>query len=96
MSAPAESSPFLGAGMIAAAGGFSLLFSEMPGSAYSFGEVLGQLMGSGILALPVYLVWRFALPQGKSASPVRAWNVFAGMLAGVWFLLYVVVRNLVA
>lgn len=86
-------SPFLGIGVLACIGGLVILFSG--GSlGFSSGLAVGQLAGSGILALPAFLVWRFATKKGRSSPLGRAFNVFSFFVLFVWVCLFVIAKNL--
>jgi len=87
-------SAYLGLGILASAFGFALLFADSPSFAYKAGTALGQLLGTSILALPLFLIWRFATKRGQVARLARAFNVFCLLLVLLWFLLFVVAKNL--
>jgi hypothetical protein len=86
-------SPFLGIGMIASATGLAMLFTDAPSLGYKVGSSLGQILGSAILALPIFLIWRYATKTGRMAKLSRSFNIFAAILVVTWFLLFVVAKN---
>ncbi len=87
-------SSFLGIGMIASATGLAILFTDDPNIGYKIGSSLGQILGSAILALPLFLIWRYATNTGRMANFSRSFNIFATILVVTWFLLFVVAKNL--
>jgi hypothetical protein len=89
-----QSGPFLGIGMIVSATGFAMLFTDDPSFGYKIGSSLGQILGSAILALPIFLIWRYATRNGRMAKISRSFNIFATILVVTWFLLFFVAKNL--
>ena len=86
--------PFLGVGMIASAVGLAMLFTDDPSFGYKVGLSLGQISISAILALPIFLIWRYATKNGRMAMFGRSFNIFATILIVTWFLLFVVAKNM--
>lgn len=88
-----KSSPFLGIGMIASATGLAILFTDDPSFGYKIGSSLGQILGSAILALPIFLIWRYATKTGRTVILSRSFNIFATILVVTWLLLFVIAKN---
>lgn len=91
---PSGASAYLGLGVVASALGFAFLFTDDPSFGFKVGSSLGQVLGPSILALPLFLIWRFATKHGRIARLAKAFNVFCFVLVAVWFLLFVVAKNL--
>lgn len=88
-------SPYLGIGLLVSNLGIATLFSGTSSVAYGFGGAVGAIIACTILALPLTLIWRFAIPYGRLQSTKFAFNVFAAIVLILWFLFYVILRNIV-
>lgn len=65
---------------------FSLMFSG-PNYAYAIGHIGGRLISAIILALPVYVIYRYATKAGRSMAIKRLVNIFCLIVAAIWVLL---------
>ena len=65
---------------------FSLMFSG-PNYAYAIGHIGGRLISAIILALPVYVIYRYATKAGRSMAIKRLVNIFCLLVAAIWVLL---------
>lgn len=65
---------------------FSLMFSG-PNYAYAVGHIGGRLISAFILALPVYVIYRYATKAGRSMAIKRLVNIFCLLVAAIWVLL---------
>ena len=86
-------SPFFGISLIASAGGLTMLFTESASFGFRIGTAIGQLLSCSILALPIFILWKYATRNGKAASKGKGFNAFSVILAVTWLLLFVIVKN---
>jgi hypothetical protein len=54
---------------------------------------MGQIVVSGILALPLFLVWRFGSPGGRASGMGKAFNAYCFTLLAIWFFFFVIAKN---
>ena len=87
-------SVYLGLGVLTSAFGFAILFADNPSFGFKAGAAFGQLLGSSILTLPFFLVWRFGTTRGRAARLAKAFNVSCFLLVMCWFMLFVIAKNL--
>ena len=92
--ASSAASAYLGLGVLVSAFGFALLFTDNPSFEYKVGTAFGQLFVTSIFTLPLFLIWRFATKPGRVARLARAFNVFCLLLVLLWFMLFVLAKNL--
>lgn len=82
-------SGFLGLGVFVSLIGFGLLGNSATSLQYGLGAAFGQVAGASVLALPLFLVYRFFTSSGRSHSLTTGFNIYAALVAGVWFALVV-------
>ena len=86
-------SPFLGIGALATAFGLFVLFDSQGQLGFRAGSFAGGLLGSAVLAMPPFLIWRFALKKGRTQTVGAAFNVFVTLALTIWFVLFIVVKQ---
>lgn len=84
-------SGFLGLGVLASLVGFGLLGNSATSMQYGVGVALSQLAIALIVALPIFLAFRFFTTTGRTQSLATGFNVFSAFVALVW-LAFVVLR----
>ena len=65
---------------------FSLMFSG-PNYAYAFGQIGGRVLSAAVLALPLYMAFRYGTKTGRSMLAIRLMNIFCLLVATMWGLL---------
>ena len=86
-------SPFLGVGVLASTLGLYVLFNDQGTLDFRIGTFAGGFFGSMVIALPLFLLWRFALKAGRSQTLGAAFNIFVALAVSIWFLLFVVAKQ---
>lgn len=86
-------SPFLGVGVLASAFGIYVLFDDQGSLGFRAGAFAGGFLGAMVIALPLFLIWRFALKAGRSQPLGAAFNIFVALAVSIWILLFVVAKQ---
>lgn len=86
---------FLGIGIITTFIGFSIVLNMSSSMEYAFGVTLGRILVASIVALPIFLVWRFFTTSGRNQSLSTAFNAFAVIVGILWLLVFFVFTSII-
>lgn len=62
---------------------FSLMFSG-PNYAYALGQIGGRVLSAAVLALPLYMAFRYGTKTGRSMVAIRLMNIFCLLVTTIW------------